>query len=279
MKFPFKKLGLALTFSPTGLALLRETKRLKGLFNSELVLFHVGPKDNESEVKLGKMIDDSGLAKQSTEIIWVQGNPANEILKVTKSANVDLLIAGALEKEPVLKYYLGSMARKIMREASSSVLILKSHSEVAVGFKKFCVSTDYSQDSESIIRLSYQFALMENANEFIIVRDIYTPGLSSAAMESGITSNADNVISIFQKEEEEKLIMFVRELNLKGIPVIVKCLYGREGWAERDFVQNNNIDIFAVNGKTKRSYFFDRLFPNELEFSIKHLPSNLLILR
>ncbi len=279
MKFPFKKLGLALTFSPTGLALLRETKRLKELFNSELVLFHVGPKDNESEVKLGKMIDDSGLAKQSTEIIWVQGNPANEILKVTKSANVDLLIAGALEKEPVLKYYLGSMARKIMREASSSVLILKSHSEVAVGFKKFCVSTDYSQDSESIIRLSYQFALMENANEFIIVRDIYTPGLSSAAMESGITSNADNVISIFQKEEEEKLIMFVRELNLKGIPVIVKCLYGREGWAERDFVQNNNIDIFAVNGKTKRSYFFDRLFPNELEFSIKHLPSNLLILR
>ncbi len=279
MKFPFKKLGLALTFSPTGLALLRETKRLKGLFNSELVLFHVGPKDNESEVKLGKMIDDSGLAKQSTEIIWVQGNPANEILKVTKSANVDLLIAGALEKEPVLKYYLGSMARKIMREASSSVLILKSHSEVAVGFKKFCVSTDYSQDSESIIRLSYQFALMENANEFIIVRDIYTPGLSSAAMESGITSNADNVISIFQKEEEEKLIMFVRELNLKGILVIVKCLYGREGWAERDFVQNNNIDIFAVNGKTKRSYFFDRLFPNELEFSIKHLPSNLLILR
>ncbi len=279
MKFPFKKLGLALTFSPTGLALLRETKRLKELFNSELVLFHVGPKDNESEVKLGKMIDDSGLAKQSTEIIWVQGNPANEILKVTKSANVDLLIAGALEKEPVLKYYLGSMARKIMREASSSVLILKSHSEVAVGFKKFCVSTDYSQDSESIIRLSYQFALMENANEFIIVRDIYTPGLSSAAMESGITSNADNVISIFQKEEEEKLIMFVRELNLKGILVIVKCLYGREGWAERDFVQNNNIDIFAVNGKTKRSYFFDRLFPNELEFSIKHLPSNLLILR
>ncbi|MHB8852801.1 MAG: universal stress protein [Ignavibacteriaceae bacterium] len=279
MNFPFKKLGLALTFSPTGLALLKETKRLKELFNSEIVLIHSGKKDNESELKLGKMIDDSGLAKQSTEIIWAQGNPANEILKVTKSANVDLLIAGALEKEPVLKYYLGSVARKIMREASSSVLIIESSSEVAIGFKKFCVSTDYSQDSESIIKLSYQFALMENANEFIVVRDIYTPGLSSAAMESGITSNADKVISIFQKEEEEKLIMFVRELNLKGIPIIVKCLYGREGWAERDFVQNNNIDIFAVNGKTKRSYFFDRLFPNELEFSIKHLPSNLLILR
>ncbi|MHB8579513.1 MAG: universal stress protein [Ignavibacteriaceae bacterium] len=279
MNFPFKKIGLAFTFSPTGLALLIETKRLKELFNSELVLIHSGKRDDEAEQKLNEMIDNSGLDKSVTEIIWGYGNPASAILKAAESANIDLLITGALEKEPVLKYYLGSVARKIMREASSSVLILKSPSEIASDFKKFCVTTDYSQESEAVIKFTYQFALKEKADEFIVLRDIYTPGLSSAEIESGITSKAEEVISIFQKEEEEKLKMFVRELNLKGIPVIVKCLYGREGWAERDFVQNNNIDLFAVNGKTKRFYYFDRIFPSELEFSIKHLPSNLLILR
>lgn len=279
MHFPFKNLGLALTFSPTGFTLLKEAKRLKELFNSQLVLIHSGREDKDTKDKLYKMIDDSGLDKSSAEIIWAQGNPANAILKATKSANIDLLIAGALEKEPVLKYYLGSVARKIMREATSSVLILESPSNGITGFKKFCVSTDYSQDSESVIKLSYQFALMDNANEFIVLKDIYTPGLSSAVMDSGVPSNSDEVISTFKKEEEEKLNMFVKELNLKGIPIIIKCLYGREGWAERDFVQQNDISIFVVNGKIKRFYFFDKLFPNELEFSIKHLPSNLLILR
>ena len=41
----FKKLGLAITFSPTGKALLKETKRLSEIFNSGLVLIHVGEKN------------------------------------------------------------------------------------------------------------------------------------------------------------------------------------------------------------------------------------------
>ncbi len=279
MNFPFKKLGLALTFSPTGLALLIEAKRLKELFNSELVLIHSGKKDDAAEKKLYEMINNSGLEKSATEIIWGYGSPASAILKAAVSANIDLLIAGALEKEPVLKYYLGSVARKIMREASSSVLILKSPSENASDFKKFCVSTDYSQESEAVIKFTYQFALMEKANEIIVLRDIYTPGLSSAAIESGAPTNSDEVISTYQIEEEEKLNMFVNELNLKGIPVVIKCLYGREGWVEGNFVRKNNIDLFVVNGRAKKFYFLDKLFPNELEFFIKNLPSNLLILR
>ncbi|MHB1686613.1 MAG: universal stress protein [Ignavibacteriaceae bacterium] len=279
MNSPFKKLGLALTFSPTGVALLKEAKRLQELFNSELVLIHSGKNDAASEEKLDGAIANAGIDNTSVELIWHKGNPANTIIKSAESANVDLLIAGALEKESVIKYYIGSVARKIMREFSSSVLILKSPSENPSNFKKFCVSTDYSHESEAAIKISYQFALLEKADEYTIIRDFYTPGLSSASVDSGISSNFEAIISTYQQEEEEKMNLFVKELNLKGVNVKIKCLYGREGWEEGKYVRENNADIFVVNGRVKRFNFFERFFPDELEFSFKHLPSNLLIIR
>lgn len=275
MNTPFKKLAVAITISPTGLALLKEAIRMKELFSSDLVLIHSGKKNEESEKKINEIILESKLDLSSVEFIWTKGNPAETIIDASAHANVDLLIAGALEKESTFKYYIGSVARNIMRGASCSVLILKSISEKPSKFRKFCISTDYSLESENAIKLSYQIAELENANEFIIIHDFYTPGLSSI----NIDSNTNSVILSYQKDEEEKMNLFIRELNLKGVSVNSKCLFGREGWEEGNYVRSNNIDLFIVNSRSKKFYFFDRLFPNDLEYTFKNLPSNLLIIK
>lgn len=271
----FKKLAVAITFSPTGLALLKEAIRLKELFSSDLVLIHSGKRNEETEKRINNIIIESNLDPSSIEFIWTKGNPAETIIDASAHANVDLLIAGALEKESTFKYYIGSVARNIMRGASCSVLILKSISEKPIKFRKFCISTDYSLESENAIKLSYQIAELENADEFIIIHDFYTPGLSSI----NIDSNTNSVILSYQKDEEEKMNLFIRELNLKGVLVNSKCLFGREGWEEGNYVRSNNIDLFIVNSRSKKFYFFDRLFPNDLEYTFKNLPSNLLIIK
>jgi nucleotide-binding universal stress UspA family protein len=279
MDTPFKKLGLAITFSPTGKALLKEAGRLKLLFNASLYLIHVGKKTPQTEKLLSDVIEEAGLESREIEIIWTQGEPGNAILSSSKSANIDLLIAGALEKENIIKYYIGSVARRIMRDADCSVLILKSPSDNPSRFKKFFVSTDFSEQSEYTIRKTHQFAVLDNADEFIVIRDYRIPGLASAVQDSGNIEELDNIREEWQEEEEEKMRIFLRELNLKNIKVISHCLYGREGWRASNFAKENNADIFAINVQARKLKFIDRIFPHEAEYTFEQLPSNLLIVR
>ena len=279
MEHSFRKLGLAVTSSPTGIALLKETKRLKDLFQSELLLIHVEERSPQAETGLSRIIENAGLTMKDAEIIWASGEPANTILKTSKRAGVDLLIAGALEKEGFIKYYVGSVARKIMRESTSSLLILKEPSENPVPFKKFYVDTDFSFESERTIRIAYNFALLENADEFVVVKDYDTPGLASAILDSVSIEELEGVKQEWQNEEVEKLKLFIKELDLKGLEVKTKCLYGKEGWETSNFVKQNNGDIFALTAPRKRLKLIDRVFHHELEYSFKSLPANLLIIR
>lgn len=275
----FKKLGLAITFSPTGKALLFEAKRLCDLFGAEIVFIHNGERTTETETKLMELISTAGYDNSAVSLEWVKGDIADTIIKKSEEKNVDLLLAGALEKENIIKYYAGSVARKIMREAKCSVLILTATSESPKSFKKFCVSVDYTPQSEKTIRAAFQFALKENAEDFTLIRDFHAPGLAVTVQDSGSFDKVEAARKQWQEEEEEKLKLFVKELNLNGLDIKTKCLYGKEGWEANNFVRDNKVDIYAVTGPSKKLRLIDRIFPHEVEYSFEKLPSNMLIVR
>ncbi len=279
MERVFRKLGLAITFSPTGKALLNEVKRLKELFNAELCLIHIGDKDADSEKLLGETIKSAGLEEFESSVSWSSGDPASAIIRIAKEQNVDLLVAGALEKESLLKYYIGSVARKLMRDSHSSVLILTSPSEKPSSFKKFVVSTDFSYESENTVRKTFDFARLENAEDFVVIRDYHIPGLAAIVQETGSLDDVESSKESWQIEEEEKMRLFLKELNLKGLPVRSEVLYGKEGWEAGNYAKINKADIFSVTAPVRKLRLWDKLFPHEIEYSIQTLPSNLLIVR
>ena len=275
----FKKLGLAITFSPTGKALLFEAKRFCDLFGAEIVFIHNGERTSETETKLNELISEDGYNQSSVSLEWVKGDIADTIIQKAEEKNVDLLLAGALEKENIIRYFSGSVARKIMREAKCSVLILTSPSVNPKGFKKFCVSAEYSPQGEKTIRSAFQFALKENAEGFTLIRDFHAPGLAVTVQDSGSFDKVEAARKQWQEEEEEKMKLFVKELNLHGLEIKIVCLYGKEGWEASNFARANNADVFAVSGPAKKVRFIDRLFPHEVEYSFEKLPSNLLIIK
>ena len=127
MTVPFRKIALAIAFSPRIRALLAETARLKVLWNADLTIIHVGEKSEAEEKLLQEHLEAVGLAKfPDVKIFWEEGKPSDKILSRCKKENVDLLIAGALRKEKFIQYYLGTVARKILRRADCSVLMLTS---------------------------------------------------------------------------------------------------------------------------------------------------------
>lgn len=279
MNKPFKKLALAFTFSPNAKALLVETKRLKSELDSELVLIHVGKNTPETQQRITGLLNAAGFAPAEAKIIFANGDPADTIIKKCLEEKVDLLIAGALEKETFLKYYIGSVARKIMRQAPFSVLILTSPSEKPRQLKKFCVEVDFSPESENTVRKAYDLALLEKAESFILIREFQAPGLAITIQDTGSTRDMERAIEAWQLEEESKMTIFAKELNLKGIPVHTVCIFGRKGWEASQYVDETNADILVISAPKKRLGIFDRIFQHDMEFILKNLPSSLLIIR
>jgi nucleotide-binding universal stress UspA family protein len=275
----FKKLGLALTFSPTGKALIYEAKRLSELFEAEIVFIHNGERTNENEAKLNAFISSVGLNNTSVSIEWTKEDIADTIIKKSAEKNVDLLISGALEKENLFKQFFGSVARKIIQEAKCSTLILTSPSNNHKGFKKFFVSVEFSPQGENTILTSFEFALKENAEEFLLIRDIYAPALLLTLQEGSSSEDLETQRRKWIDEEEEKMKVFVKELGIKGLNIKFKCLYGKEGWASSNYARLHKADIFALSAPTKKIRLIDKFFPHGFGYTFEKLPANLLIIR
>lgn len=277
MDTPFKKLGLAVTFSPNGKALLKEARRLQELFGSELVLIHVGEKSGEIEKRLNEMAVSAGLS--SYKIKWGTGDPADAITDRAKEEKIDLLIAGALEKENLITYYIGSVARKIMRNAPFSVLIMTNPSQAPDRLGTFCVSVDFSPESEYSVKKAYQFARLDKAEELVLIREFQVPGLAMTVQDSGSTRQTEELMKQWKLEEEIKMKMFVKELNLTGIDIKTVCLYGKQGWEANNYVHEIKGDIFVLPAPKKKLKLLDRVFQHDIEFVFKQLPGALLLIR
>ncbi|MDQ7818359.1 MAG: universal stress protein [Melioribacteraceae bacterium] len=275
----FNKIGLAITFSPNGLPLIKTAARIQNLFSSQLCLIHVGERTDDSELQMRNLLEKAEIPDGSYQFVWQNGEPAKAIINAASENGVDLLIAGALEKETVIKYYLGSVARTIMREALCSVLIITNPLSELKSFKKFCVSVEFSSLGESAVKKSYEFAKLEKAEEFVLIKEFEVPGLAITVYDSGSTQETEKSKQQWQLEEEEKLSLFAKELNLKGIKYSNVALFGKQGWEARNFVKNNGSDLFVVPSPPKKLKFFDKIFQHDLEFILSQLPCSLLIIR
>ncbi len=279
MKSPFKRIGLAIAFSPTGKALLNQAKRLQELFNAELILIHVGEKSEDRQKMLDDLLLPAGFEPGCIKVIWEDGDPVKVIKAKCEENNIDLLIVGALEEENFLRYYLGSVARKIMRDATCSVLVLTNPSEEPKHFKRFCVAVDFTSAGENTIKKSYQFALLDNASHFNLVREFNIPGLMMTVSDLGASEESNKEKNDSISEEKMKVEMLIKELNLVDIDITTTCLYGKEGFEANKYVKQSEADIFCITAPSKKLKFIDRLFPHEVEYTFESLPSNLLIVK
>src|SRR3979411_594928 len=119
---PYRSVAVASTFSPRFEQVLAEAKRIRDRFDSELCLVYVGEKSEETSAKFAAALERISLPKNSP-IHYEQGDPATAILRAIERNGIDLIVAGALEKEVVLHPFLGNVARRLLREASCSVML------------------------------------------------------------------------------------------------------------------------------------------------------------
>lgn len=274
-----KKIGVAVAFSPRIEAILAEAARIKNLWGAELILIHVGTHGDKETARLNEVLAKTGLNEgPDIKIVWEEGKPSHRILATCKKENVDLLIAGALKKENLVQYYLGTVARKIIRKADCSVLLLTNPSTTPQPFKNIVVEADDRPYVEQSLRAACDIALKDKSAWLHIVRELKMYGLTMAAAEQCTEEEYEDMRHKLVQSEIETVEKILKTIPHEGLKVNIKLVSGKSGFELAQFTKRKQADLLIVGAPERRFSFFDRVFTHDQEYIFADLPCNLLII-
>jgi nucleotide-binding universal stress UspA family protein len=262
---PYRSVAVASTFSPRFEQVLAEAKRIRDRFDSELCLVYVGEKSEETNAKFAAALERLSLPKNSP-IHYEQGDPATAILRAIERNEIDLIVAGALEKEVVLHPFLGNVARRLLRESCNSVILFTHPARKPEPLRKIVFLVEYSEHGSNSLRRALHLAARENSERVYVVRLITTFD-EARAKQDGIPA---------EKDEDAKLEQFVLDLGHTDVPIEVRCIRGNTGFAAADFVKSVEADLLVVPLDPAKNA--GQLPPN-LEWLMDVIPCNLWVMR
>ena len=276
--YPFETIGVALAFSPHLEAILGEAKQLAEKFNAQLLLMHIGERTRSKEAKLDELIKSIGIDEKKTRIMWHEGNPVTTMLELCKLNIVDLLVLGALQKENVLRYYLGSIARKISRRAKCSVLLLTDPKKEGTRFKKIVVNGIESPKTSFTINTAVYFGKHCKVKEMTVATEVDQPGLAMTMASDSTALQASKMKKEFAEEEISKVHDMVTKVSEReGIEISEKLIKGKPGCAIRQYAQSKKADLLVINSPDQTYGIIDRIFTHDMEYILEDLPTNVLI--
>lgn len=278
METRYNNIATGLAFSPRMEANLVESIRLAEYFNTQLILIHVGDKSPAKEEQLKTLLEKHPFPEDRLKVVWHSGDPVEVILRACKVHKVDLLVAGAVANEGLLTYYMGSVARKLCRQATCSLLLLL---EPAIKQKKFhsmVVAGNAHPQLESLFDEALYFAKGIGVEQMTVVEELPPKTIKMQVEDEASAQQASLLQYGLNQRQQEQLLSFFEGKNLDGLQVKTQCIFGKKGYTIGHFAQSTHVDLLVIPGPEKRYGIWDRLFTNNLEYILSDMPTNLLIL-
>jgi nucleotide-binding universal stress UspA family protein len=277
----FKTIGIGITFSPNLDANINEAARLALFLESKLVLIHVGEFSEDKLTVFSSLLSpfkDKGL---DFEVTFKSGDPVEVILSITEEKKIDLLIIGALKKEKFLKYYIGSIARKITRKANCSILLLINPSKDRVCCNHIVVNGLKDPKTEETVITAFFVGNKLGASKITVVEEISDDEVSVKVDDDKSLRRSTIVKERLRLREEMRV-----KTILKGIPVELtkdikiksQPIFGKRGYSIGHYAQVARADLLVMNAPKKMN-FWDRLFPHDIEHILTELPTDVLIVQ
>jgi nucleotide-binding universal stress UspA family protein len=269
---PYKTVAVASTFSPRFKQVLAEAKRIQERFSADLHLIYVGERDEDIAKKFSDALGNVELPPDS-KIHYEKGNPSEAILSALARENIDVIVAGALEKEVVLHPFLGNVARRLVREAPCSVMLFTTPAAKPKPLRRIVFVADYSDTKLEALRRTLPFAAEESCERLYVIRIITTFDQARASIRANARSLAKPAAD---DDEEEALEKFVLSAGATDVPIETRCIRGNTGLAASDFVQSVKADLLVVplqksTGNTQ--------LPSNIAWVTDVIPCNLWVIR
>src|SRR5437764_9742620 len=213
---PFKTIAVATTFSPRFTQVLSEAKRIRDRLSANLHLIHVGRRNDETPNKFRAVLAELDLPADSP-IHYEQGDPAEAILGALAREKIDMIVAGALEKEVVLHPFLGNVARRLVREAPCSVMLFTTPEAKPKPLRRIVFVADYSDTRLEALKRTLPLAAAESCERLYVIRIVTTFDQARASIRGNAKPSADD-------EEEEALEKFVLSAGITDVPIEARCI-------------------------------------------------------
>jgi hypothetical protein len=273
---PYRTVAVASTFSPRFLQVLAEGKRIRDRLGSELHFIYVGKRDEETTRKFSSALLKLGLPVDST--IYYQegeeGDPAGAILEAVRANQVDLIVAGALEKEAVLRQFLGNVARRLVREASCSVMLFTRPEQDPKPLARIVLMAEYSDHGRAALHKGLRLAALERCERLFVIR-VYTT-FDAARAKTRKEAGEGGQVTRTLEEEEAALEQFIDSVGQTDVPIEARCIQGNTGYAVLDFVQSVEATLLVVPIDSATS---EGSLPAHVSWVTDVIPCNLWVIR
>jgi nucleotide-binding universal stress UspA family protein len=273
----YKRIAVASAFSPRFEQVLAEAKRVRDRLGAELNLIYVGEKDEQTTRRFTEALALMQLPADSL-IHYHQGSPADAILQAVSANDIELIVAGALEKEVILRPFLGNVARRLVREARCSVMLFTKPEREPKPLRRIVFFVpDYSEHALGALRRTLDLAAKEGCEMLYVIR-VYTSFDAARATLRATQPEAsgDQPAARTLEEEEEALDAFIDQAGETQIEIEERCIRGNTGFAASDFVQSVEADLLVVPAEPNAE---STELPAHIAWVTDVIPCNLWVIR
>jgi nucleotide-binding universal stress UspA family protein len=270
---PYKTVAVATTFSPRFTHVLAEAKRIRDRFAAELHLIYVGAGNPETLRKFTDVLAELELPADSP-IHFEEGDPAEAILATVARENIDVLVAGALEKEVVLHPFLGNVARRLVREADCSVMLFTHPQKKPKPLRRIVFIADNLQHGIVALKTTLMLAEAESCERLYVIGIITAFDEARASIAGGATGSAAQKAD---HGDEDRLEEFVLSAGATDVPIETRFIRGATGLAASDFVRSVEADLLVVPLPKQRETV--QRLPSNIAWVSDVIPCNLWIVR
>jgi nucleotide-binding universal stress UspA family protein len=270
---PYRTIAVATTFSPRFKQVFAEAKRIRERFSADLHLIYAGRRNEETARKLHDALTQLQLPTDST-IHYEEGDPADAILRTLARERIDMVVAGALEKEVVLHPFLGNVARRLVREAPCSVMLFTKPMVNPEPLSRIVFIADCSDRGLQALKRTLLLAAAESCERLYVISIITTFDEARASIRADARRDEKRGS---HDDEEDALEKFVLSAGATEVPIEARCVRGNTGLVASDFVQSVNADLLVVplqkNGETNQP------LPSNIAWITDVIPCNLWVIR
>jgi len=269
----YKTIAVATAFSPRFKQVFAEAKRIRERFSADLHLIYAGKPNEETAKKFHDALTELQLPTDST-IHYEEGDPADAILRILAREKIDMVVAGALEKEVVLHPFLGNVARRLVRETPCSVMLFPKPLVNPRPLSRIVFIANYSDHGLQALISTLPLAAAESCERLYVIRVITTfdEARASIRADAGRQKNLRR-----DDDEEEALEKFVLSAGATEVPIEARCIRGNTGLIASDFVQSVNADLLVVplqkKGETSQP------LPSNIAWITDVIPCSLWVIR
>ena len=255
------KIVVPVDFSEQSLIALGQSYNLAREYNAEILLLHVMEEGGfiriatakqltdmkkELQKKLDKLADEtSKKSKIAVDTMLAKGKVYEKVIEVADMVDATLIIMGCNSKKKLKKFFIGSNALRVVREATCPVITIKGkhHRE---GCKNIVLPLDLTKETRDKVRQAIEIAKLGSYKATIRV--------------VSVLQSSDEFLVNKLSRQLEQVKSFIHNQDVECTAEIVKMQKGDETLAQCIIDYSNKVDGDLLIIMTQQEANFTRMF-------------------